>query len=156
MAEFMNKQVSLRIKSADSLRLPVLSVLDSEIFSGIRDSLIEVWSNSIKVYTNGSLKSAGSAKVVNNMAAYFLAINMSVRVRVYGLLFSILTELQAIVLALECVLSSCAVVLYSNSQFAIGVCMSETSFIVFDFHNQCWIKRSHIVDLIRNKDILVK
>ncbi|KAG9300347.1 hypothetical protein G9A89_009971 [Geosiphon pyriformis] len=48
-------------------------------------------------------------------AAYFFEIDLSVGVRVQGLLSSMLAELQAIAVALECVLLFCSVVIYSNN-----------------------------------------
>ncbi|KAG9293920.1 hypothetical protein G9A89_019258 [Geosiphon pyriformis] len=113
----------------------MLSVLDFETFFDVHNSLIKVWSNSIEVYTDEFLKSASSAKIASGMAAYFSAIDIDIEVKVYGLLFSTLAELQAIVLALICILSSCAVVLYLNSQFAIDVYVSETLFAMPSIHN---------------------
>ncbi|KAG9306027.1 hypothetical protein G9A89_002024 [Geosiphon pyriformis] len=78
---------------------------------------------------------AGSNKVADMTTAYFPAVDTDIEIRVAGLRSSTLTELQAIALALECVLFSCAVVLYLDSQFAINVYTSEASFTVLDFHN---------------------
>ncbi|KAG9305498.1 hypothetical protein G9A89_006468 [Geosiphon pyriformis] len=72
------------------------------------------------VYTDGSLRFAGSAEVVDKTVTYFPAANTGIGVKVAGLLFSTLTELQAVVLALKCVPSLCLVVLYSDSQFTIN------------------------------------
>ncbi|KAG9305279.1 hypothetical protein G9A89_007774 [Geosiphon pyriformis] len=93
---------------------------------------------------------------MSGAAAYFLVTNISIGIRVLGLLFSTLTELQIIALALKCIPFSCAVILYSNSQSIIDACMTETSLAVSDFCNYCWIKRLHIANLIKNKNILVK
>ncbi|KAG9297812.1 hypothetical protein G9A89_000117 [Geosiphon pyriformis] len=101
--------------------LSVLNVLDSNDFSGVHNSLLDVWLDHVEVYTNGSLKGAGFAEVTCEAAAYFLAANVSIRVRVFGLLFSTLAELQAIALALECVPALCDVALYSESQSDILV-----------------------------------
>ncbi|KAG9296093.1 hypothetical protein G9A89_011945 [Geosiphon pyriformis] len=125
----------------------VLSVLDSDRFSE---------SDCIKVYTDGSLRCAGSVGVVGGTAAYLLAANVGIGVKITGLLSSTLAKLQTVVLVLEYVPSSCSVVLYLNSQSAIDACISETSSTTPDFHNQCWIERLQIVNLLKNKNISIK
>ncbi|KAG9299839.1 hypothetical protein G9A89_003383 [Geosiphon pyriformis] len=134
MFEFINNAIALEARSVISSDLPVLNVLDSIEFLDVCNNLLNVWSDYIKVYTDGSLKNAGSAEVTCGAMAYFLAANVSIRVRVFSLLSSTLTELQAIALALECVLASCTVTLYSDSQSAIDVCVSKTSLPLSDFH----------------------
>ncbi|KAG9302017.1 hypothetical protein G9A89_021061 [Geosiphon pyriformis] len=115
-------------------------------------SLLEMWSDYIEVYTDRSLKCAGSVKVVSGVAVYFLAVDADIRVA--GLLSSTLTELQAVVLALKSVLSLCSVVLYSDSQAAINACISKASVTMPDFHNQCWIKRLHIDNLLESNFLI--
>ncbi|KAG9304898.1 hypothetical protein G9A89_010760, partial [Geosiphon pyriformis] len=144
-AKFINKHVSLKAESTNALNLPVLSVLDSEAFSDVHSSLMEIWFNCIEIYTNELLKSAGSAKMASGAAAYFPATNMGVGIRVHGLLFSILAELQAIALVLECILFSCAIVLYSDSQFIINTYVSEIAFAMPDFHN-CNIRANELAE----------
>ncbi|KAG9302246.1 hypothetical protein G9A89_008737 [Geosiphon pyriformis] len=73
----------------------------SNELSAVRDSLHEIWAGFFDVYTDGSLRSAGSADVVNSAAMYFPVLNISVSVVVYGFLSFILAELQAVVLSLE-------------------------------------------------------
>ncbi|KAG9295724.1 hypothetical protein G9A89_001741 [Geosiphon pyriformis] len=90
-----------------------------------------------QAYAYEFLKCAGSAEVTSGAAAYFLAADADIRIRMAGLLSSTLTELQAVGLALECVSSLCLVVLYLDSQAAIDVCISEASVTMLDFHNQC-------------------
>ncbi|KAG9295786.1 hypothetical protein G9A89_009015 [Geosiphon pyriformis] len=107
--------VHFEAESTNAPNLKVLSVLESEAFSEVCCSLLEVWFSCIEVYTDESLKNAGSAKMVSGVAAYFPAANISVGIKVHGLLSSTLTELQAIVLVLECVLFSCTVILYLDS-----------------------------------------
>ncbi|KAG9304949.1 hypothetical protein G9A89_003118 [Geosiphon pyriformis] len=68
--------------------------------------------------------------MVGGAAVYFLAANMSIGVKITGLLFSILTELQTVALTLECVPLLCSVVLYLDSQLAINIYVSEASFTV--------------------------
>ncbi|KAG9303458.1 hypothetical protein G9A89_013785 [Geosiphon pyriformis] len=131
------------------------SVLDFEQFAFVRNSLLEVWSDSLDVYTDGSLKSAGSSSMVSGTTAYFLALDARVGVGVCGLLSSTLSELQAVALALECIPFFCSVVLHLDSQAAIDVCVSELAFVVPDFCNHCWIERRHVANLIRDKDLAV-
>ncbi|KAG9307685.1 hypothetical protein G9A89_023250 [Geosiphon pyriformis] len=99
--------------------------MGSDVFSSVRDGLHEIWSGYFEVYMNGSLRGAGSANVLSGAVAYFLALDLSVGVRIFGFLSSTMAELQAVALALECVPSSCSVVLYLDSQAAIDACVSE-------------------------------
>ncbi|KAG9296387.1 hypothetical protein G9A89_014979, partial [Geosiphon pyriformis] len=129
------------------------SVLNSEVFFLVKDELHDIWSSCFKVYTNRSLRNAGSIDTVCGAAAYFLVLNRSVDVVVGSLLFSTLAELQAVVLTLECVSFSCRVILHTDSQAAIDVCLLELSCAVPDFHNQCWLERCHIFNLVKEKDL---
>ncbi|KAG9298683.1 hypothetical protein G9A89_012751 [Geosiphon pyriformis] len=104
---------------------------------------------------DGLLKNAGTADVTGGAAAYFSSMNLNVGVRVYGLLSSTLSELQAVALALECVTSSCTVVLYLDSQAAIDVCVSKISLAVSDFCVPCWIERRYIFNFVRDKDLAI-
>ncbi|KAG9306084.1 hypothetical protein G9A89_015988 [Geosiphon pyriformis] len=118
-----------------------LSVLDSDRFFDVCDSLLEI-------YTDEFLRYAGSAEVIGGTAAYFPTADADIGIRVDGLLSSTLIELQAVVLALECVLSLCSVVLYSDSQSVIDAYTSKTSFTMPDFHNQ--------YNLFKSKNISIK
>ncbi|KAG9289268.1 hypothetical protein G9A89_007513 [Geosiphon pyriformis] len=132
-----------------------LNILKSDVFSSVWDGLHGVWSGCFEVYTNGSLMGAGSANVLSGAAAYFLALDLSIGVRVCGLLSSTMAELQAVTFALECVLFSCSVLLFLDSQAAIDACVSELSSEVLDFHNCCWVKHRHVFNLIRDKNLSV-
>ncbi|KAG9307591.1 hypothetical protein G9A89_023156 [Geosiphon pyriformis] len=79
----------------------MLNVLDSGKFSNVCNDLLEVWSDYIEVYTDGSLKSAGFNKIIGGTAAYFPAMNASIGIRVARLMSSTLTELWAVILTLE-------------------------------------------------------
>ncbi|KAG9306167.1 hypothetical protein G9A89_016071 [Geosiphon pyriformis] len=59
----------------------MLSVLNSDRFSDVCDSLLEMWSDCIEVYTDRSLQYAGFAKVAGKMAAYFSAADASIEIR---------------------------------------------------------------------------
>ncbi|KAG9291585.1 hypothetical protein G9A89_022004 [Geosiphon pyriformis] len=125
-----------------------LDILGSEKFSAVKDGLHDV-------FTDGFLRNAGSAEVASSAVAYFLALDLSVGVAVHDLLSSTMAELQAVTLFLECVPFSSTVVLYLDSQVAIDACVSELSLVCSDFHNQCWLERHHIFNLIRDKDLVV-
>ncbi|KAG9307273.1 hypothetical protein G9A89_017101 [Geosiphon pyriformis] len=144
-SDFINNYISLGVKATTTTtKEDVLSVLDSDRLS--------------EVYIDEFLRCAGSVETADEAAAYFPAADTGIRIKVTGLLFSTLAKLQAVMLALECVLSSCSVVLYLDSQFAINACISETSLTTPDFHNQYknisikWVKvkgHSDVLDNIR-------
>ncbi|KAG9296990.1 hypothetical protein G9A89_008576 [Geosiphon pyriformis] len=127
--KFLLDMNSSLVVSAGSSLLPKLDVLNSMEFSDIQNGLHEIWSGLFDVYTDESLKNARTADIANGTAAYFFSVNISVGVK-----------LQMVTLVLECVLSSCAMVLYLDSQIAIDVC----------------IKRHHIFNLVRDKDFVVR
>ncbi|KAG9298036.1 hypothetical protein G9A89_018864 [Geosiphon pyriformis] len=99
---------------------PELDVLNSMEFSDIQSGLHEIWSGLFDVYTNGLLRDARTANIADSMTAYFLSVNMSVGVKV-------------VTLVLECIPSSCIVVLYLNSQTVIDMCISKMSLAMLDF-----------------------
>ncbi|KAG9304162.1 hypothetical protein G9A89_019724 [Geosiphon pyriformis] len=65
-------------------------------------------SNSVEVYTDSFIKSFGSIDTCGGTAAYFPDADVNISVHVHGLLSSMLVELHAIALALECVPASSA------------------------------------------------
>ncbi|KAG9304057.1 hypothetical protein G9A89_005967 [Geosiphon pyriformis] len=137
--------------SVKSTCLSGVSVLDSEEFSTVVSRLYEVWSDLFKVFTDGSLKNFGGTDVANSTAAFFLAINMSISIKVHELLSSTMAELQVIALSLKCVLSSCTVVVHTDSQVAID------RYRIFDLVHEKdfsvhWVKvkgHSGVVDNVR-------
>ncbi|KAG9306308.1 hypothetical protein G9A89_018191 [Geosiphon pyriformis] len=120
-------------------QLSGLDILASEKFSDL--------------HSNGSLKNFGFSSVAGGAAAYFLAINYSISVKVYGLMSFILAKLQAVALALECVSFSSVVTVYLDSQAVIDACVSELSHLMPDFQVLCWVERHYIFNLIREKDL---
>ncbi|KAG9286676.1 hypothetical protein G9A89_012226 [Geosiphon pyriformis] len=68
-------------------------------------------------------------------AAFFENINLGLGVDISGLMLLAMAELQAIVLALECVSVSSSVHLFSDSQSALDACKLELSLMCSDFHN---------------------
>ncbi|KAG9297127.1 hypothetical protein G9A89_019408 [Geosiphon pyriformis] len=154
-SEFLKGQGYSFSGSVGSAKKLGLDILRSGEFSAVKDELHDIWSGSFEVFTDGSLRNAGSAEVACGAAAYFLVLDMSIGVAVRGLLSSTMAELQAVALALECVLSSSTVVLRLDSQAAIDACVSKMSLVASDFRNQCWLERRHIFNLVRDKDLSV-
>ncbi|KAG9307535.1 hypothetical protein G9A89_000014 [Geosiphon pyriformis] len=82
-SRFLNDESSFKSVLADfSLPLPSLCISNSKKFLDIWDSLHEVWSGNFEIYTDSSLKNAGSAGVMCKAAAYFLALDIGVDVGV--------------------------------------------------------------------------
>ncbi|KAG9303890.1 hypothetical protein G9A89_005800 [Geosiphon pyriformis] len=125
-------------------------------FSVVQNSLHKIWSSLFDVFTDGSLKNFGSVNVSSDIAVYFPAVDLSLGVRVWGLLSSILAELQAVALALECCPSFCMVVVHTDSQATINACVFEMSAAVPDFHAPCWVKKHHIFNLVYEKNLNVR
>ncbi|KAG9286896.1 hypothetical protein G9A89_012446 [Geosiphon pyriformis] len=98
-------------------------------FSDLHSSLHKLWSGPFEIFTDDLLKDFGSSCVANGAAVYFLTIDCSIGIRVCDLMFSILAELQAVALALECVSSSNAMVVHLDSQAAIDAYVSELCYI---------------------------
>ncbi|KAG9303889.1 hypothetical protein G9A89_005799 [Geosiphon pyriformis] len=115
-------------------------ILGSTDYASVCGRLSQVISGSLSVYTNGSLRSLGTA-------AFFEDIGLGLEVGVSGLMSSTLVELQAIALAIECVPLSCSIHVFSDSQFALSACESE-----MDLY---WIKCQHIANVICSKNLRV-
>ncbi|KAG9303579.1 hypothetical protein G9A89_018475 [Geosiphon pyriformis] len=145
-SEFLKGQDFSSSCSAGSDRLCGLDILGFGKFST---------SGFFEVFTDGSLRNAGSVEVASGAAAYFLALDLSVGVAVHSLLSSIMAELQAVTLSLECILFSSTVVLHLDTQVAIDACVFELFLVCSDFCNQCWLERCYIFNLIRDKDLVV-
>ncbi|KAG9295425.1 hypothetical protein G9A89_013454 [Geosiphon pyriformis] len=141
--------------SVESTCFSGMSILDSEKFSTVVSRLHEVWSDSFKVFMDGLLKNFGGADVASDAVAFFSAIDMSIGIKIHGLLSSTMAELQAIALSLECVPSSCTVVVHTDSQAAIDVCISEMSLSVPDFRSSYWLERHQIFDLVHKKNLSI-
>ncbi|KAG9292902.1 hypothetical protein G9A89_016264 [Geosiphon pyriformis] len=142
-SEFLKSQscsFSGSIGSAEKLGLDILEFGE---FSVVKDGLYDIWSGFFEVFTDGSLRNAGSAEVICGAAAYFPVLDKSISIAVSGLLSSIIAELQTVALALECVSSSSTVMLCLDNQGAIDAYVSEMSLVALDFHKNLsvsWIK----------------
>ncbi|KAG9303008.1 hypothetical protein G9A89_006225 [Geosiphon pyriformis] len=129
------------------------NVLDLIDFAMIHNCLLSVSTNSILVYTDGSLAGLGTVGMWAGAAVFFDSVDLGLGVEVFGLVFFTMAKLQAIALALECVSPSSSVHLFSDSQVALDACKSELGLVVPDFQNRCWLERCYIYDLIHNKNL---
>ncbi|KAG9306459.1 hypothetical protein G9A89_003569 [Geosiphon pyriformis] len=118
--------------------------------------LIENRPGIVSVYTDGSVKGLGFAGTCGDTAAYFSDVDLSVEIRVYGLLSSTLVELQAIALALECISTSSSVMLFTDSQASLDMCASLVNSVGPNFCDKCWIEKEHIHITIASKKLLKK
>ncbi|KAG9306613.1 hypothetical protein G9A89_004810 [Geosiphon pyriformis] len=134
----------------------LFDVLQSHDFGVVCNALLNTNAAvSLFVYTNRSLSSLGTISMKAGAAAFFEDIYLGLGVRVSGIVFLSLVELQAIALALECILPFHLVDLFSDSQVGLDACESESSLICPDFRNWCWIERHHIANVIWNKNLNV-
>ncbi|KAG9304070.1 hypothetical protein G9A89_005980 [Geosiphon pyriformis] len=155
VSEFLCDRSAFMAVSVESACSFSLSMLDTKEFSVVQNGLHEIWSGSFEVFMGGFVRNYGHADVASGAAAYFPTIDLSVGIKILGLLFSTMAELQAIALALECIPFSCSVVLHFDSQMAINACISEMSLSVPDFHSSCWLERCQIFNLVCDKNLSV-
>ncbi|KAG9288919.1 hypothetical protein G9A89_019541 [Geosiphon pyriformis] len=125
----------------------------SHDFGVICNTLPTIDAARLSVYTDGSLFGLDTVDIRAGAAVFFEDINLGLGVGVSGLVSSTLTELQAIALALECVLFSRSIDLFSDSQAALDACRLESSLVCLDFRNRCWIERHYIAIVIRQKNL---
>ncbi|KAG9289274.1 hypothetical protein G9A89_007519 [Geosiphon pyriformis] len=116
---------------------------------------VSVDTSSLLVYMDESFSNLGTESCKAATAIFFEDIDLGLDISVSSLISSILVELQAIVLALECVLLSNSVHLFSDSQFVLDAYKSELDLVCSDFCNQCWVKYCYIVNIICNKNLRV-
>ncbi|KAG9298030.1 hypothetical protein G9A89_018858 [Geosiphon pyriformis] len=89
---------------------------------------------------SNSLCGLGTSGMKAGAAVFFQDINSGLSVRVSGLVFFTLIELQAIAL---------------TARLALDACKSESLLACSDFRNQCWIEHHHITDVIHHKNLSV-
>ncbi|KAG9305543.1 hypothetical protein G9A89_003606 [Geosiphon pyriformis] len=99
----------------------------------------------LSVYTDEFLSGLSTVDMKASAAVFFKDINSDLEVEVSGLVSSMLMELQAIALALECVPSFCSVDLFSDSQAALDACKAE--FLLY------WIEQHHIANIVCKKNL---
>ncbi|KAG9289995.1 hypothetical protein G9A89_010301 [Geosiphon pyriformis] len=102
-----------------------------------------------------SLSSLETLDIKAGVAVFFENIDLGLGVEVSGLVFSTITELQAVALALKCISFSSLVQIFSNNQSALNACKSELDLLCPNFQNQCWVKCYHIVGVIHKKSLEV-
>ncbi|KAG9300794.1 hypothetical protein G9A89_023592 [Geosiphon pyriformis] len=132
-----------------------LDILGFFGFVFVCDCLSQVNARVLSVYTDGSLRNLDTVGCEVGAAAFFEDIGMGLDVGVFGLMSSIMTELQAIALALKCVPVFSNVHLFSDSQSALDACKSELGLVVLDFRNWCWVECQHIANVIYSKGLKV-
>ncbi|KAG9307162.1 hypothetical protein G9A89_016990 [Geosiphon pyriformis] len=119
-----------------------LDIHGSNDFISVCDHLFRVDTDSLSVYTDGSVKNLGIIGCRARTAVFL-------RTLIWGLISSTLVELQTIALALECMPVAHSVHLFSDSQAALDACRLEFNLMYPDFCNQCWVKCQHIRNVIR-------
>ncbi|KAG9289664.1 hypothetical protein G9A89_014399 [Geosiphon pyriformis] len=150
---FLGDVVPLSLSSSLMDGYAVSDVHFSCNFGVVCNTLLTIDATCLSVYTDGSLSGLGTIDMKAGAAIFFEDINLGLGVGVSGLVFSTMTELQAIALALECVPSSHSIDLFSDSQATLDACESEFLFIYPDFRNHCWIECCHITIIICRKNL---
>ncbi|KAG9289138.1 hypothetical protein G9A89_022447 [Geosiphon pyriformis] len=105
----------LHVPSSASLASVCASVLDSTSFADICKEIHGLWADEIDVYTDSFLRGLDTFQVACGAATYFPSLNKGLGMEVYGVLSSILAELQAVALALKCVPASVSVALHTDN-----------------------------------------
>ncbi|KAG9298626.1 hypothetical protein G9A89_012694 [Geosiphon pyriformis] len=150
---FLSGSGSSPVCSLLPLNVDSSDILESCKFDVVCNCLLEVDSDHLSLFTDGSLCGLGTLDMKADAAVFFEDIDLGLGVEVSGLVFSTMTELQAIALALECVPSSCSVDLFSDSQAALDACKSELMLEHLDFRNRCWVECCHISNVIHCKNL---
>ncbi|KAG9298751.1 hypothetical protein G9A89_012819 [Geosiphon pyriformis] len=122
-----------------------MNILESSGFGSVCDWLSWVAFGSFLVYMDSSLKNLNMINKKTSAVVFFEDIGLGLGVNVSGLMFSTLAEMQAIALAMKCILSSSSVCLFLDNQSALDACKLELGLVYLDFHNQYWIECWHIV-----------
>ncbi|KAG9295818.1 hypothetical protein G9A89_009047 [Geosiphon pyriformis] len=130
-AMFLDSEASSAYSLVSSEVCP-LNILNSGNFASVCNCFSQIGSDSLFVYMDKFLKNLGTVDYKAGIAAFFEDINLGLRVSILDMMLSIMAELQAIVLALKCVLLSSSVYLFSDSQSALdayNVRFSHTNMI---------------------------
>ncbi|KAG9302817.1 hypothetical protein G9A89_009594 [Geosiphon pyriformis] len=115
------------------------SILDVHLcdFGFANSCLVENKPGVVSIYTDKSVKSLGSVGACGGVTAYFSDVDLSIDIRIYSLLFLTLVELQAITLALKCIPASSSVMLFTNSQAFLNVCVLLVNSVGSNFCDKC-------------------
>ncbi|KAG9293722.1 hypothetical protein G9A89_019059 [Geosiphon pyriformis] len=152
---FLNGRSLFSIHSSVLNSVGSLNILESSDFVNVCDHFLQVGTNSLSVYTDGSLSNLDTVGCRAGTTTFFKNISLGLNISVLGLMSSTLAELQAIALVLESVPLLSSVKLFSDSQFALNACKSELGIACPDFCNQYWIKCCHIVNIIHSKNLKI-
>ncbi|KAG9299580.1 hypothetical protein G9A89_020751 [Geosiphon pyriformis] len=112
-----------------------LDIHDSNNFISVCNCLSRVNTDSLSVYTNGSVKNLGTIGCRAEAAVFFENINLGLGVGVQDLMSSTLVELQAIALALKCVSVTRSVHLFLDNQTALNACRLESDLCKIKGHS---------------------
>ncbi|KAG9284239.1 hypothetical protein G9A89_002049 [Geosiphon pyriformis] len=153
--EFLNGTVLSSVHSLVVNDAGSLSILESGTFVSVCDRLSQIGSGDLFIYTDRSLSNLDTVDCRAGVTVFFEDIDLGVGVGVPDLKSFTLAELQAIVLALECVSPSSSVQLFSDSQCALDACKSELGLVCPDFCNQCWVEYCHVANFIHGKNLRV-
>ncbi|KAG9292238.1 hypothetical protein G9A89_023958 [Geosiphon pyriformis] len=132
-----------------------LDVSNTDHFGFIHSSLKDASLLVISVYTNGFVKDFDTSDTVGGAVTYFSDLGLYIGVEIYNLLSSTLTKIQAVALALECILASLNVTVFFDSQASLDACQAELKLVAPDFHNRYWMEHCHISNLVKYKNISV-
>ncbi|KAG9303820.1 hypothetical protein G9A89_018717 [Geosiphon pyriformis] len=132
-----------------------LDVSDTDHFGFICSSLKNAFLPMISVYTDGSVKGFGTSNAVGGTATYFSDLGLHISVKVYDMLLSTLTEMQAVMLAFKCIPAFLNVIVFSDSQTFLDACQAKLRLVASNFCNKCWIEHHHISNLVKYKNISV-
>ncbi|KAG9303977.1 hypothetical protein G9A89_005887 [Geosiphon pyriformis] len=135
------------------LNIDSSDILESCEFDVVCNRLLEVNSDHLSVFMDGSLCGLGTLGMKAGATVFFENVDLDLGVEVSGLVSSTMTELQAITLAFECVPPSRSINLFSDSQAALDACRSELMLECPDFRNSCWVKHHHISNVICRKNL---
>ncbi|KAG9290321.1 hypothetical protein G9A89_007052 [Geosiphon pyriformis] len=150
---FLSGSGSFPVCSFLPLNVDSSNVLESCKFNVVCNHLLEVDSDCLSLFMDGSLCGLGTLGMKAGTTVFFEDIDLGLGVEVSGLVSFTMMELQAIALALECVPPSRSVNLFSDSQAALDACRSELMLGCPNFRNHCWVKHCHISNVIRHKNL---
>ncbi|KAG9297303.1 hypothetical protein G9A89_001992 [Geosiphon pyriformis] len=155
-AAFFNGVISFFALSSVSNDVGSLNIFGSGEFLSVCDHFSHVETGCLFVYTDGSLRNLGTVSCKAGTAAFFENIGLGLGVGISGVMSSTLAELQAIVLALECVPPSSSVCLFSDSQFVLDACKLELGLLHPDFYikSHSGVERNKQTDVIAGSDSL--
>ncbi|KAG9297709.1 hypothetical protein G9A89_011224 [Geosiphon pyriformis] len=101
--DFLDSVASSPVQFLPIVGTKHLDILEFSEFGLIYNQLWDLEADSFSIYTDESLKGLGNVDIKTGAAVFFEDISLSLGVRVSGLMFSTLVELQAIMLAFKCV-----------------------------------------------------